>query len=166
MSVTKMFGNFADRWRRGFAIAAIRAYQRWLSPHKGFCCAHRVLHGGRSCSQFVKVAIATRPWPEALQLSRQRFAACGQAKRQLRILRSQQKEDELQSERNPQLEENQKALHRRPKNSYCRSFLEDFCCTGTFEFGTALIPDFVDFGCGECGGIDAGCGDCGCDISG
>ncbi len=32
------------------ALAAIAAYQRWLSPHKGFACAWRVHEGGASCS--------------------------------------------------------------------------------------------------------------------
>jgi putative component of membrane protein insertase Oxa1/YidC/SpoIIIJ protein YidD len=34
------------------ALAAIRAYQRWLSPHKGFCCALRAATGGDSCSAY------------------------------------------------------------------------------------------------------------------
>jgi putative component of membrane protein insertase Oxa1/YidC/SpoIIIJ protein YidD len=34
------------------ALAAIRAYQRWLSPHKGFCCALRAATGGESCSAY------------------------------------------------------------------------------------------------------------------
>ncbi len=34
------------------AIAAITGYQRYLSPYKGFRCAHRVLHQGESCSQY------------------------------------------------------------------------------------------------------------------
>ena len=32
------------------ALAAIRLYQRHLSPHKGFCCAYRVHTGRASCS--------------------------------------------------------------------------------------------------------------------
>lgn len=36
---------------KAIALALIRAYQRWISPHKGFVCAHRVHRGGASCSQ-------------------------------------------------------------------------------------------------------------------
>ena len=37
------------RW----SIAAlIMGYQRWLSPLKGFTCAHRAFHGGDSCSEW------------------------------------------------------------------------------------------------------------------
>ncbi|GBF05078.1 hypothetical protein DAERI_030244 [Deinococcus aerius] len=35
------------------ALSGIRLYQRSLSPHKGFRCAHAALHGGESCSAAV-----------------------------------------------------------------------------------------------------------------
>ncbi len=34
------------------ASAAIGMYQRYISPHKGFCCAYRVHTGRRSCSAY------------------------------------------------------------------------------------------------------------------
>ena len=37
-------------WPTRLALWAIRAYQRWVSPHKGFACAWRVHTGGSSCS--------------------------------------------------------------------------------------------------------------------
>jgi putative component of membrane protein insertase Oxa1/YidC/SpoIIIJ protein YidD len=58
------------------AIAAISGYQQHLSPRKGFACAHRILYGGESCSQYVKRAIAREGLIEALRLSQQRFAQC------------------------------------------------------------------------------------------
>jgi uncharacterized protein len=33
-----------------FTDISIGAYQRYLSPHKGFCCAHRAHTSKRSCS--------------------------------------------------------------------------------------------------------------------
>ncbi len=71
---------------RAIAIASINGYQKYLSPHKGFSCAHRVLHGGESCSQYVKSAVAKGGLSAAIALSQQRFAACKQAHQ---ILRSQ-----------------------------------------------------------------------------
>lgn len=54
----------------------ISGYQRLLSPHKGFCCAHRVLHGHASCSQAIKLLILryglVRGWPLVIE----RFKAC------------------------------------------------------------------------------------------
>ena len=59
-----------------FAVAAIRGYQRWISPHKGFLCAHRVLHRGRSCSQFALDVIRTRGLLPALPAIRDQFRQC------------------------------------------------------------------------------------------
>ncbi|WP_459992518.1 membrane protein insertion efficiency factor YidD [Methylosoma difficile] len=36
------------------AAASISAYQKYLSPHKGFCCAYRHKTGRHSCSEFAK----------------------------------------------------------------------------------------------------------------
>ncbi|MCT7965237.1 membrane protein insertion efficiency factor YidD [Laspinema sp. D1] len=75
-----------SRLLRLIAIASISGYQKHLSPHKGFSCAHRILYGGDSCSQYIKTAIAQRGLSEAIALSQHRFAACKEAHH---ILRSQ-----------------------------------------------------------------------------
>ena len=65
------------------ALSGIRFYQRWLSPHKGFCCAHAALHGGESCS----AAVARIVREDGLLAGRSRiaarFAACRTAYRTL-----------------------------------------------------------------------------------
>jgi putative component of membrane protein insertase Oxa1/YidC/SpoIIIJ protein YidD len=61
------------------AIAAINVYQRYLSPYKSFCCAHRVLHKGESCSQHVKRKVQKEGLMAALKDSRVRFAQCKEA---------------------------------------------------------------------------------------
>ena len=61
------------------AILAINGYQRFISPHKGFCCAHRSLHGGPSCSEFGKQAIQDHGLMGGLILLRQRFEECHHA---------------------------------------------------------------------------------------
>lgn len=68
------------------AVGAIGAYQRYISPHKGYCCAHRVHHGGLSCSEFAKLVIADHGavW-SALPAIRLRFAECRNAYQQLCI---------------------------------------------------------------------------------
>lgn len=75
-----------SRLLRAIAIASITGYQKHLSPHKGFSCAHRILYGGDSCSQYIKTAVAQRGLSGAIALSQHRFAACKQAHH---ILRSQ-----------------------------------------------------------------------------
>lgn len=34
------------------ALRFILFYQKWISPHKGFCCAYKYKTGGHSCSQY------------------------------------------------------------------------------------------------------------------
>lgn len=61
---------------RQLAVQTIALYQRYLSPLKGFHCAHRRLQGGLSCSEYVKQTIAAEGIKRALPLCRQRFRAC------------------------------------------------------------------------------------------
>lgn len=39
------------------SIGLIHFYQKFISPHKGFCCAYRKYSGGRSCSHYAVVAV-------------------------------------------------------------------------------------------------------------
>lgn len=61
------------------ALSGIYAYQRWLSPRKGYRCAHGVLHGGPGCSGYAKERIAEVGLWKAIPDIRQRFADCGAA---------------------------------------------------------------------------------------
>jgi hypothetical protein len=44
------FGNMVSK----ISVFSINFYQQYISPYKGYCWAHRILHGGDSCSQYVK----------------------------------------------------------------------------------------------------------------
>ena len=72
----------------GLAVGMIAAYQRYLSPHKGFYCAHRVLHGGPSCSEFARRVVLRRGVGPLAPLLRRRFARCAAAARRLRAGRA------------------------------------------------------------------------------
>jgi putative component of membrane protein insertase Oxa1/YidC/SpoIIIJ protein YidD len=66
------------------AAATITLYQRFLSPLKGFRCAHRVAYGKDSCSEFAR-RVALRRGPLAmLSLLRRRFVECGVAAQTLK----------------------------------------------------------------------------------
>lgn len=39
-------------------IYAINFYQRYISPHKGFCCAYRMHTGRASCSEYAKKIVS------------------------------------------------------------------------------------------------------------
>ena len=71
-------------------IAVIRAYQRYVSPHKSYGCAYRLVHGGSGCSG-VGLRLVRRfgVW-HGLRLLRQRFIHCQHAHQQrLASLRGQ-----------------------------------------------------------------------------
>ena len=73
----------ARRWaatapRRG-VDRLIRAYQRHLSPRKGYTCAHLVARGGQSCSSAVRGIIAQQGVIRGIVPTVVRFAACYRA---------------------------------------------------------------------------------------
>ncbi|MEE3718238.1 membrane protein insertion efficiency factor YidD [Tumidithrix elongata RA019] len=82
-----MHTNLLDTTARKIAVTSIAGYQRYISPHKGFSCAHRILHGGESCSQFVKRVIIEEGVMTAVKASRQRFQACKEANQILKARR-------------------------------------------------------------------------------
>lgn len=71
------------------ALGAIRAYQRFLSPIKGFRCAHAAYHGGPSCSHAVARIVREHGMRGAWPRIAARFAACRDAHDHLRALTRQ-----------------------------------------------------------------------------
>jgi len=59
------------------ALAAIRFYQRYISPRKGFSCALRVATGGASCSAYGYAVIARFGLLRGLGLLQRRLELCG-----------------------------------------------------------------------------------------
>lgn len=70
------------------AIEAINVYQRYISPYKGFSCPHRMLHGGDSCSKYVKKLLMQQSLSEAIEGSARRFQDCAKASKSLRAQNS------------------------------------------------------------------------------
>lgn len=60
-------------------MLAISAYQRFISPYKGFGCAYRVHTGCQSCSVLGYRAIRRFGVIDGVALLRQRFLRCGVA---------------------------------------------------------------------------------------
>lgn len=133
---------FLEKITRKTGIVMIRSYQKYLSPYKGFSCAHRVLYGSESCSQYVKRTLIEQDLHSAITLSRQRFAACKTAKIILRAesLEKKRRREKKQSDCQPN----------------CNCSPED-CLDG-------LIPNCSDLGdCGSDFDCAPDCGDCDCD---
>lgn len=72
---------------RAFVLAAISAYQRFLSPYKGFCCAYRAHTGRQSCSTLGFRAIRRFGILAGLAVLRRRTFLCGVAHRRYGGLR-------------------------------------------------------------------------------
>ena len=63
--------------------ALLGQYQVHLSPRKGYACAHRIAHGGTSCSGAVRELVRGRGVVRALMPTVTRFVACWHAARLL-----------------------------------------------------------------------------------
>ncbi|NET70850.1 MAG: membrane protein insertion efficiency factor YidD [Sphaerospermopsis sp. SIO1G2] len=139
---------------RKIGILTITGYQKYVSPHKGFACAHRVLYGGESCSQYVKRVMAKKGVKAALAKSRVRFQHCKQANF---ILKSQ-----VESQKSPvatRLSQQQDQHQEKARKSYfqeCSDQVGTNCC----ELSCDCFPDMVDV-TSDCGSMDCGSMDCG-----
>lgn len=86
-----------DSWNP--AVIAINGYQRYISPHKGFCCAYRVVTGEDSCSEYVKKTIIRKGFFRSLTEIRNRFQDCKESARYINKAKeaeasNKQKEDD------------------------------------------------------------------------
>ena len=76
MSAFASHGPRAEGITAHCAALLIRGYQRFLSPYKGFACAHRVHHGGLSCSEFVRRRMLADGFWRGITAARARFRDC------------------------------------------------------------------------------------------
>ncbi|WP_051841957.1 membrane protein insertion efficiency factor YidD [Vibrio nigripulchritudo] len=74
------------------AILLIKFYQRFISPYKGFRCAHACLHQGDSCSEAVKKIIQEHGVFSSRTRISQRFSACRVANDTLKRERKKKKD--------------------------------------------------------------------------
>lgn len=70
---------------KAIALFAIKAYQRYISPRKGFCCAYRVHTGYRSCSVLGYRAIRRYGVASGIAVLQKRFKRCSAAHQQHQI---------------------------------------------------------------------------------
>lgn len=80
ISVRKsVIADVLDQTSRKTAVLAIAGYQKFISPHKGFSCAHRVLYGCESCSQYFKRVVGEDGIFTAIANAKGRFQECREA---------------------------------------------------------------------------------------
>lgn len=85
------------------AAWSVRQYQRHISPYKRFVCAHRVLHRGESCSEYVLRIVRHAGVVHAIASTRTRFAECRAAARTLQARRFEERLHEEQEEKQRRL---------------------------------------------------------------
>lgn len=144
------------------ALGAIWGYQQFISPYKGFRCAHAVRHGGTGCSGYAKHAIRDHGLWRAIPAIRQRLRDCKAAYHNIKASCTCASEPLDEDDR-------AKPKHLRKKNGSCS---KGSLCMGCGAFGSCggstargassgkicdLNPCDGDIGCGSC---DA----CSCDI--
>jgi putative component of membrane protein insertase Oxa1/YidC/SpoIIIJ protein YidD len=84
---------------RPATLSVISAYQRYISPHKGFSCAMRVYAGRCSCSEFARRVVHKHGVLRLLRLLPKRFDRCRLA--YLRFLAADKEEKNSGSTGNP-----------------------------------------------------------------
>ncbi|MFM2064539.1 MAG: hypothetical protein RLZZ507_4210 [Cyanobacteriota bacterium] len=144
-----------DSVARKVGVLAITGYQKHISPHKGFTCAHRVLYGGESCSQYIKRVIAEEGLKSAFVKSRFRFQSCQQANL---ILKSQAEELEPPT----QTDENEQKNKQEPisPQSSCQDSI-DFVDVGINCAELSCdCPELLNM-TPDCGSLDCSGADCG-----
>jgi putative component of membrane protein insertase Oxa1/YidC/SpoIIIJ protein YidD len=153
--------SLLDSLGRKASIVAITGYQKYLSPHKGFVCAHRVLYGGESCSQYIKRVITQDGFPAILTKSRRRFQACKQANR---ILKSQAQNSEAsEDEEESNLHSPKKTLGRNAEKSsfHVGDVTQCFDCADLGCNCAELVSMTPDCSALDCSGADCSFLDCG-----
>lgn len=114
---------------RGLVIALINFYKKFISPRKGFACAHRVLHGGTSCSSYVREQVEIHGLLKAMALTKARFRSCALAAKTLRAENNDEGGDKNKKRR---------------KRDGAGDFLDIDCCAGAggMPDTDSCTPDF------------------------
>jgi len=99
------------------ALGSIWVYQTYISPRKGFRCAHSVVHSGTGCSGYAKQVIIKHGFFRAIPLIKLRFRDCKAAYLSL-------SSDQHQSEQK----------NKKKKSNRCSREVRDGCCDlGTYD---------------------------------
>lgn len=65
-----------DRALALLAYSGVASYRRWLSPRKGFACAHGLLTNSPSCSEVAARALMTTTLSQAIPVINEQFMCC------------------------------------------------------------------------------------------
>lgn len=131
--------SYILRWT---VLAGVRGYQRYLSPYKGFSCAHSRVYGGVSCSEYLRRSVQNNGLAEALPRFQKRLRACKEASHILSLPHAQK---------------------RRKKREALGDCGAGWCDISCIPLDFCDVFELCDLDCDGLGDLD-GCGDCGgCD---
>jgi uncharacterized protein len=68
--------NLLDDSISRISVNIISFYQQYLSPYKGFRCAHSYIYGDESCSVFIKKVVSEEGLFKGYNRIKSRFADC------------------------------------------------------------------------------------------
>jgi uncharacterized protein len=153
------------------ALWLIRFYQRFLSPHKGFHCAHSAFFGGNSCSGAIYNLIQEQGLWRALPQIQIRFGECRFAYETLvrtgriagrdktkKVRKKRDRSEENQGPRRSWQERRQERRRQQGRtNQVCLPLGTEYalCCEGAGAVGDGLEC------CGGIGEALEGCGSVG-----
>ncbi len=120
------------------AIAKIDAYQRWISPRKGYACAYRMAHGGTGRSGYAKQVIAAEGLILSIPLIRQRFRDCRAAA--VALATPAVEEARLDRERRRRNERDGDAARGRGTAGDCDAACSQFPCSGQAAWQGSCLP--------------------------
>ena len=125
------------------ALGGIWIYQQFISPRKGFRCAHAVLHGDTGCSGFAKQAIREKGFWPAVPLIRARFRACKAAYLVLRDGRDHPEDSNKKKS---------DSCAKQARDEFCGTVVIEGCCSATSGIGRTVprSPSNCDVGCDIC----------------
>lgn len=157
MTITAGQGSISSR----LAVQAILLYQRYLSPIKGFKCAHRVLHGGDSCSEHGRKLIEAQGVWLGVRLLRRRLLQCRTA---CQILTDRRESRWMALEIDDVIDDSQSKDRVRPRNE-TKAFFDPACCNAlnACDFVSAIPTQAAGDACvglscdGAAGADCAGC---------
>ena len=143
------------------AVGAIELYQRFVSPYKGFRCAHRAAKGRRSCSQFAKRLVAKVGLLRFLPLFVGRLRKCGEVARALKAGVVRRRTRAATRERDERDEREQRNQRRSAPDTHSGYWGDCGGCNAP-DISGCSAPDVG--GCDSAVPVPDGC-DCGCDLS-
>jgi putative component of membrane protein insertase Oxa1/YidC/SpoIIIJ protein YidD len=91
---TNLYRSLSLSMLTKISIITINLYQKYISPHKGFCCAHRAYTGEDSCSQYAKSVIAEYGLISAVPMIREQFDRCAYAAQKMEKEKKEKKKSD------------------------------------------------------------------------